>query len=143
MAGSGVWLHTGVMGVTFHDRQDTFAHVRAWSGTNLKYTDRCGTPCWFPWGDHLYSGAVSAHGYDSFQILASHGMNWNWELVGRSAVPAHELVDTSSSCMTQPAPLTSGCVPRPLRAGWRATLTCQCDSTAELLNCALTPMMDA
>lgn len=124
--GTGVWVHTGRSAVW-----STWGH--AWA-TVLQAT---GTRTH---DDAPFARTAASKGYDSFQILRSHGRAWGWVELGETA-PTHELVLATAPCMRRKARLPSGCVPVEVRTGPNASLPCGCDGTSyALLNCAGTPI---
>ena len=84
--------------------------------------------------DVWYANFTRRRGYDSLQILKSNPRPFQVD-----TVEVFEIVLTTPSCMTQPAPLASGCVPVPVLSGWRPRRPCACNHDIgdfPLLNCA-------
>ena len=99
-----------------------------------------------PHHDRFLPNATAARGYDSFQVWRGGpqygGSNARFHV---TTVPAFELVLTGPGCVDV-APQSAKqnihgpCVPTPIRAGWNASRSCDCDADASpLLNCLHAP----
>lgn len=115
--GTGVWVYVGssLVWPTWKT-----AHTTARQVTNFKQPVT---------SDELFARIAAARGFDSFQIVHSHGRTWGWLSLGETH-PAHELVLVGHpSCMQSTVRLRSGCLPEgvELRTGPNASVPCVCD----------------
>ena len=119
--GTGVWVYAGssLVWPTWKSAHTTVRQV-----TNYQQPVK---------SDELFARTAASRGFDSFQIVRSHGRTWGWMAVGETH-PAHELVLVGHpSCMRSTARLRSGCLPQDveLRTGPNASVPCVCDGRTD------------